>query len=57
MIGRSERSGLFGQVGRREIDDDTILRAREAAIDHRPFDPMRTFLDRLLGQPDQHGLG
>ena len=51
-----ERSRLLRQLGRRQIDHDPILRPLKPGIHQRPLDPMRAFLDRRLGQPDQHGF-
>lgn len=36
-----------------EVYNHTILRADEAAVDHRTFDAMRALLDRLLRQADE----
>ncbi len=52
-----ERGGVFGQVGRGQVDDDAALRALEARVDHRPLDAMRAFLDGRLGKADQDLLG
>ena len=32
-----ERGGIFGQVGRGQVDHDAALRALEARVDHRPL--------------------
>ena len=52
-----ERRRLLGQLGRGQVDDDAIVRAQEARVDHRPLDAVRALLDRRFGQADEHGLG
>lgn len=47
-------SGLFGQFSRGQVDDRSIVRTRETAIDDSSFNTMSAFADRLLGQPDQN---
>ncbi len=52
-----ERRGLLWQFGRGEVDDDAIVRPDEAAVDQRPLDAVRAFLDRRFGQADEDRLG
>lgn len=40
-----------------QVDHDAVLRADEAAVDHRAFNAMRAFLDRLLGEAHEDRLG
>ena len=57
-IERQERvESLLRQIARGKIDHDPILRADEPAVDDRPLDAMRAFLDRRLGQSDQRRFG
>ena len=52
-----ERRRLLRQLGRGQVDDDAVLRADEAAVDHRPLDAVRALLDRRFGQADEDRLG
>src|SRR6188472_2224615 len=47
---------LRTKSSRCEVDDDAILRADEAAVDHCPFDAMQALFHRLLGEADKDGL-
>ena len=52
-----ERRRLFRQFRRSQINHDPVLGPLESRIDDRPLDPVRTLLDRRLGQSDQHRFG
>ena len=48
-----ERGGVFGEVRRREVDDDAVRRPRVAAVDEGTLDAVRAFFDGGFGQANE----
>ena len=55
--GEVEGSGLFRELGRGQVDNDSVERTLISRVDHRPLDSVRALFDSRLGQSHENRLG
>ena len=55
--GKVEGSGLSRELGRGQVDDNSVERTLIARVDHGPLDAVRALFDGCLGPSHENGLG